>query len=176
MSNRSKPIIPPPVWGLLCALGMKACQVWLPGLGFSCPGPHHRQVCALFVLTGLTIACLGLATFKEAKTTPNPMNPNLASHLVTHGIYRFSRNPMYLGVLLILTGWCLFLQNLLGFVFLPIFLLVITEFQIRPEEEALNEIFGQDYLAYCHQTPRWLIGGRPPFSSTSSSTASPPQT
>ena len=72
------------------------------------------------------------------------------------GVYALTRNPMYLGLLLVLTGWAIFLSNVLGFVFLPAFVLYISRFQIAPEERALTSLFGRDFVAYKSRVRRWL--------------------
>ena len=79
-----------------------------------------------------------------------------SSCVVTWGVYSITRNPMYLGLLMILTGWAIFLSNALALLFLPLFVLYINRFQIKPEERALTAIFGQDYLAYQGRVRRWI--------------------
>jgi protein-S-isoprenylcysteine O-methyltransferase Ste14 len=96
-----------------------------------------------------------VVTFRKAKTTVNPLKPH-ASSLVTWGVYAISRNPMYLGGLIMLLGWAIFLPNALAFVFLPIYVLYINWFQIAPEERALTSLFGQTYVAYQMRARRWL--------------------
>jgi protein-S-isoprenylcysteine O-methyltransferase Ste14 len=75
---------------------------------------------------------------------------------VTWGIYAITRNPMYLGGLVILSGWAIFLSNALAFLFLPTYVLYINRFQIKPEERALTALFGQEYVAYQGRVRRWL--------------------
>ena len=83
------------------------------------------------------------------------MKPH-ASSLVTRGVYAMSRNPMYLGGLIILFGWAIYLLNVLAFVFLPAYVLYINRFQITPEERSLTSLFGQPYVAYQARARRWL--------------------
>jgi protein-S-isoprenylcysteine O-methyltransferase Ste14 len=94
-------------------------------------------------------------TFRQAKTTVNPLKPH-ASSLVTWGVYAISRNPMYLGGLIMLLGWAIFLSNALAFLFLPIYVLYLNRFQITPEERVLTSLFGQTYVAYQARARRWL--------------------
>jgi protein-S-isoprenylcysteine O-methyltransferase Ste14 len=110
----------------------------------------------VLVLIGLYISIAGIVTFRRAKTTINPTKASTASSLVTTGVYRFTRNPMYLGLLLILLGWAVFLFNPVAFLFVPIFVLYINRFQIKPEEQVLSSLFGAEYIAYKGHVRRWL--------------------
>jgi len=111
---------------------------------------------AAFGLAGLLCALLGVVSFARARTTVNPLAPETASTLVTGGIYRYTRNPMYLGLMIFLIGWGLFLASppavLLAFLFVP----YMNRFQIRPEEQALGALFGPDYEKYRAKVRRWL--------------------
>jgi protein-S-isoprenylcysteine O-methyltransferase Ste14 len=84
------------------------------------------------------------------------MKPESSSSLVVSGIYRWSRNPMYLGFLLGLLGWAIFLSNVLAFLFLPVFILYMNRFQIEPEEKALAVLFGKQFAAYKSRVRQWL--------------------
>src|SRR6185312_11178713 len=98
----------------------------------------------------------GALAFRKAKTTKNPMKPQAASSLVTAGVYQRTRNPMYLGLLLVLLGLALYLWSawsLLGPIF---FVMYISRFQIEPEERALATLFGSEYSAYKAKVRRWL--------------------
>lgn len=118
--------------------------------------PSHRLIFAGLAVVGAIICTLGVARFRRTKTSLNPMTPEAASSLVVIGIYRFTRNPMYLGMLLVLVGWAAFLSNALSFLLLPAYVLYMNRFQIRPEERALESKFGQDYVRYRSQVRRWL--------------------
>ena len=109
-----------------------------------------------FNLTGFLIALSGVRAFRQAQTTVNPVKPDSASSLVSTGIYRFTRNPMYLGMLFSLGGWGLFLGSFYSLVGLAIFVVYMNRFQIRPEERALKQLFGNDFSAYCSQVRRWI--------------------
>ncbi len=113
-------------------------------------------VAASFAIAGLTIIAIAIGAFIKAKTTINPMNPDNAETLVTNGLYRISRNPMYFGVLLLLLGWAAFLQNILSFAPVVLFVVTMTLFQIKPEEKALRNKFGSEYDAYCNRVRRWI--------------------
>jgi len=99
---------------------------------------------------------VALIAFARARTTVNPVEPEQAKTLVTTGLYRISRNPMYLAMALILLGSALRLSNIGVFIAPALFVWSITMFQIKPEERALQSIFGEDFTAYRQQTRRWL--------------------
>ena len=84
------------------------------------------------------------------------MTPSKASSLVTDGVFRISRNPMYLGLLLLLMGWALWLGTASPWLVLPLFVIVITVAQIAPEEQALYRLFGEQYLGYKRNVSRWI--------------------
>ncbi len=115
-----------------------------------------RVVAVGMGLTGVAITGSAMLSFWRAHTTANPMKPSSASFLVTSGIYGFTRNPMYLGLLFVLVGWALYLGNALAFLFLPAFIFYMNRFQIEPEERALTALFGQEFVAYASQVRRWI--------------------
>lgn len=110
---------------------------------------------ALF-LAGFGVAVAGVLAFRKAQTTLDPTKPTESSSLVTGGIYRFTRNPMYLGMTLILLGWICKMG--IGFSLLSLFVFIwfISKYQIMPEEKILSEHFGSPYTDYCKQVRRWL--------------------
>jgi len=91
---------------------------------------------------GVVFSTAGVIRFRQAKTTVNPTKPHAASALVTSGIYKFTRNPMYLGLLFVVIGWAAFLFSLWALVGPVAFALYITRFQIQPEERVLGGLFG----------------------------------
>ena len=105
--------------------------------------------------TGGVVSGLGVVSFRRAKTTVNPMKPESSSSLVVWAS-RWTRNPMYLGFLLGLLGWAIFLSNALTFFFLPAFIVYMNRFQIEPEEKALILLFGKQFAAYKSGIRRWL--------------------
>jgi protein-S-isoprenylcysteine O-methyltransferase Ste14 len=111
---------------------------------------------AISVALGILIAGAGLVAFRRARTTANPMRPETASSLVTSGVYRWTRNPMYLGWLPILVGWAVYLQHPVPLLVVPLFMLYLTRFQIVPEERALAANFGTQFEAYRKRVRRWL--------------------
>ena len=111
---------------------------------------------AALLLVGIGFSAAGILAFRRARTTVDPTRPQQASSLVTSGVYRLTRNPMYVGLSCVLAAWAVFLGSawaLLG----PIaFMLYIGRFQIAPEERALEKLFGDEYTDYRSKVRRWL--------------------
>lgn len=145
--------IPPPVIMIVTAALMWWTASSLPSLAFAFPG---RRAAAIVVgLAGATVALLGMISFRRADTTINPLNPAKTSALVVTGIFRVTRNPMYAGLLLVLTAWALQLSNFVVLAFPVLFVLYMNRFQILPEERFLAAKFGSDFAAYCQRVRRW---------------------
>lgn len=102
------------------------------------------------------IAAAGIISFRMAKTTVDPRYPEKATALVTVGIYRLTRNPMYLALTLMLLGYCIYLGTLFGLFIVAGFIRYMTNFQIIPEEDALQRQFGEAYLDYKAVVRRWI--------------------
>lgn len=105
---------------------------------------------------GLAVGAAGVAALRQAQTTINPIYLDKASRLVCSGVYRFTRNPMYLGLALILAAWALWLGHALSWLGLPLFVTAMNRFQIRHEERILAQKFGRAYLNYCRAVRRWI--------------------
>ena len=146
--------IPPPLVGLGVALLMWLASLWVPG--FAWPRAARLVVALVVAGLGVGISAAGVRSFARAHTTVNPMKPDGASSLVTTGIFRFTRNPMYLGLLVILIGWAIFLANAASLLILSVFVLYMNRFQIGPEERVLSRIFGAEFAAYRSRVRRWL--------------------
>ncbi|MED5618902.1 methyltransferase family protein [Ideonella sp. BN130291] len=146
--------VPPPVVALVIALFMWVVAAVTPNLAL--PAVYRvAGTLALFV-AGFAVRAIAQLSFVRARTTINPLSPSGSSALVSAGIYRYTRNPMYLGRLLQLAGWAVFLSNALAALLVPVYVLYINRFQVRPEERALLERFGSQYAAYQQKVPRWL--------------------
>jgi protein-S-isoprenylcysteine O-methyltransferase Ste14 len=150
--------IPPVAVTLLLAGLMWLLAQATPGFELA-PELGHATLPALAALLAATAAAVGLAavwSFRRAGTTVNPLKPHSCTSLVDSGVFRYTRNPMYLALLLALAGWGLFLANgvavLLALAFIP----YMNHFQIAPEERALRQAFGQAFDDYCRQVRRWL--------------------
>jgi len=126
----------------------------LPGYRFELGSTWLLSV-TIFLLGVAVIAISGLQ-FRKASTTVNPLTPEKSSALVVTGLYRISRNPMYIGFFLFLLSICIYLANIVTLVFLPLFVLVINRFQIQPEEKVLETIFGDEYRQYSNRVRRWI--------------------
>lgn len=146
--------VPPVALGVLVAALMWLASWAMPTFAFHFP--IHTVLPVGVAAVGAIISGLGIVSFRQARTTVNPMKPEAASSLVVSGVYRLTRNPMYLGFLLILLGWAIFLSNVLTFLFLPPFVFYMNRFQIEPEEQALRSLFGPQFLAYTRRVRRWL--------------------
>ena len=105
---------------------------------------------------GTAILLISVRAFISVRTTVNPLDPSKANSLVTTGLYRISRNPMYLAMALILFGEAFLLGSWVAFAAPILFVVAMTLLQIKPEEKALQEIFGNDFLEYCRRTRRWI--------------------
>jgi protein-S-isoprenylcysteine O-methyltransferase Ste14 len=115
------------------------------------------EILILFlVIVGVSFDVCGLLAFRQLKTTINPMSPNKTSALVTGGIYRLSRNPMYVGLFLFLMAWAIQLSMLWPFIGPILFVIYITRFQITPEERVMESKFGDEYSIYKNKVRRWL--------------------
>src|SRR5258705_1549469 len=142
----------PPAWLLISLIVMA-------GLHFSLPVARIIEVPwsylgAALIVIGVVISAAGAGTFRRAGTPVKPFERSTA--LVTHGIYRFTRNPMYLGLLLVLIGSAIAFGTLSPWLPIPLFLLIVRTQFIRGEEEFLEGIFGADYLAYKQRVRRWF--------------------
>ena len=105
---------------------------------------------------GFMVAALGIIEFLKAKTTINPHSPANTSLLVQDGIYRVTRNPMYIGLFLVLVAWQVYIFNFLSLICLPLFLVCVTWLQILPEERILQEKFGSEFSEYMTRVGRWI--------------------
>ena len=146
--------IPPLLLVSAVAAAMALLARWLPALGFTLPA--KPLMVAALAAAGATLAVLGVRAFVRARTTVDPRLPHESSQLVRGGVYRVSRNPMYLGMALLLAAWGLQLANLAALLGLPLFVLYMNRFQIVPEERELARHFGAEFQAYRERVRRWL--------------------
>lgn len=146
--------IPPVIVTAFCAAMMWLVFFTAPAYQFTLPSRHALGSILLFI--GAGIALSGVLSFARAKTSVNPLNPDAATSLVKTGIYRFTRNPMYLGFLIGLLGWAIYLGSALALLLLPVYVLYMNRFQILPEERALSARFGKIFSDYAGKVRRWL--------------------
>jgi protein-S-isoprenylcysteine O-methyltransferase Ste14 len=146
--------IPPPAVAVLMAGAMWGIAALAPLIA----APAFIRVVAAVIITllGGAFSIAAIISFRLARTTINPMKPETTTSLVRSGVYRLTRNPMYVGLLFLLVAWAVFLSSgwsLLG----PLaFVLYMNRFQIAPEERALSAMFGTEYSAYKSTVRRWL--------------------
>lgn len=146
--------VPPVAVVLLLGTAMWATARFLPALRFALPAGGIAA--AGLVATGTAVAVSGVVAFRRARTTVNPLRPHDASNLVTTGIYRRTRNPMYLGLLLALLGWGLFLHSIPALLMAATYVPLMNRLQIIPEERALTALFGAVFTDYQAKVRRWL--------------------
>ena len=125
-----------------------------PKLDFSFPAKSFLSVS--LELLGIVTCVSGLVSFRRAKTTFNPTKPDATSSLVVSGIYKYTRNPMYVGFVLVLLGWAVFLSNVAALALVPVFIVCMNRFQIQPEERVLSSLFPHEYSAYRAKVRRWV--------------------
>ncbi|UUQ65507.1 isoprenylcysteine carboxylmethyltransferase family protein [Pseudomonas fuscovaginae UPB0736] len=151
MNNRIPPPLVATLFGLLAWLAAR----YLPG-SLELAVEWRMGLALIVFLAGVAVCLAGVLSFRRARTTVNPLKPETASALVSSGVYRYTRNPMYLGFATVLVAWSILLAwppALLGVVG---FVIYMNRFQIGPEERALASLFGSDFTQYCRQVRRWL--------------------
>ncbi|WP_189378936.1 methyltransferase family protein [Thalassotalea profundi] len=145
----------PPLLVLVCFAGF----MWLTAHVFeqqTIDIKYNILISLSFLSLAFLILLASSYRFKKAKTTVNPIKPDNSSSLVTSGIYGFSRNPMYLSFAMMLTALGIYLSTIQALVCVPVFVVFINQFQIKPEEKALLQIFGNAYSNYKKSVRRWL--------------------
>ena len=150
--QRLELLIPPPIVALLCVGMMWCIHRYLPVIPLTVWLPFSL----VLGIVGGICGAWALWLFVRQHTTINPHTPHKSSQLVTGGIYRITRNPMYLGVLCFLLALTTVWQNLATLAGPLLFMLYLNRFQIQPEERILRERFGQAYMDYCERVRRWL--------------------
>ncbi len=145
--------IPPPYWLLLTTGLMWLISRYTPQAEIL----HSLRWLALLpLMIAIGLIAAGIVVFRQASTTVHPQHPEHTRIVVDNGIFRFSRNPMYLGMVLILAAWALWLAAPFAWLGVPLFVLVITRWQIMPKEEILLNKFGEPYRLYCQKVRRWF--------------------
>lgn len=151
--------VPPIIVLILAGLAMLAItRAWPQDAQLLQPEllPWCRLAAGVAAVLAAGVGLWPVVQFRLANTTVHPNFPERASSLVTTGIYRYTRNPMYLAMLLALVAWSLWLAQPLALVGPVLFKWYITRFQIEPEEHILRDMFGENFVRYCSEVPRWL--------------------
>jgi len=146
--------IPPPIQTLIAVFAMLGLDTWI----------EISILESNLILIAVLVSCIlavfflifAVLGFLKFKTTVNPLKPESTSSLVTSGVYKYSRNPMYAGMALFLFAWLLWLSNPLNIAIFAAYIAYITQFQIKPEEKALTKIFGEQFHLYCQNVRRWI--------------------
>ena len=144
--------IPPPIIALICIVINYLSTYLINPIKF----PNIEIIGGLILFLGVATSMLATLLFRKDKTTVNPMNPEETTTLVTTGIFSITRNPMYLGSFLSISSTILFFGSWFGIIILMFFVWYITKFQIIPEEEAMEKLFGNKYDEYRQNVRRWI--------------------
>ena len=147
-------VVPPPAVMLIVALLMWVLASYIPVLTFT--AISSLSIAVIVALMGLVISTAGIVSFRNQKTIIDPRKPAEVSALVTSGVYRFTRNPMYLGTLLILIGWGIYLGHVLAIASAFLYVPYINRYQILSEERLLQEKFGAQFSAYKTKVRKWI--------------------
>jgi protein-S-isoprenylcysteine O-methyltransferase Ste14 len=142
----------PPTYLLYALLGMIALHFTVPVVKII-PAPWNI-LGVLSLASGIAMNLSADHLLHLQKTTVKPFEPSTT--LVVKGVYRFSRNPMYMGFALVLTGAAILLGSLSAFIVIPIFVLIIDKVYIEAEERMLADRFGEEWTDYRKQTRRWI--------------------
>ena len=148
MSNK----IPPPIVTLFFGLCIYLSRPYFPEFSFSI----LNSLSTISFVLGITVFATAVSSFKRQNTTVNPISIEKASSLVVNGVFKYSRNPMYLGMSFILLGLTFKFNVIGGLLFTSMFMLFITIFQIKPEEAAMEKLFDQEWKDYTKNVRRWL--------------------
>jgi protein-S-isoprenylcysteine O-methyltransferase Ste14 len=146
--------LPPPLLLMLLAAAMWAIDREVPG--FTLRTAATEATAALLAIAGLVANLMPKLAFSRAGTTVNPVRPSRATALVTTGLHGVSRNPMYVGQVLLLAAWALYLGHAIAALCMPVQIAWLTWLQVVPEERALDVKFGVAWQAYRGRVPRWL--------------------
>lgn len=145
--------LPPPLVAVFIAFVMYLVN---PYFVSCCSVSWLSYFAIIFIVSAIFFLSPAIFQFRRVKTTVNPYTPKKTSALVTDGVYQYSRNPMYLGMALLLAAWAAILETALIFSGVLVFIVYINYFQIKDEEEALAELFGEEFNMYKSSVRRWL--------------------
>ena len=144
--------IPPPIVTFIFGLAIYFSREILPVAEIQ----HSSYLGVFLLLIGFFVLISAVRLFRKDNTTVNPLSPDQATKLVTDGIFKYTRNPMYLGMAFILGSISVFFNLLGGILLVALFCAYITRFQIIPEEKAMKDLFSHDFEKYTKSTRRWI--------------------
>ena len=146
--------IPPPLVFAMAAVLMWAIEWAIPALNLALPGREPAAIIA--ALAGCVTIVADVVEFRRLRTTVNPRRPGAASLLVVSGVYQMTRNPMYVGMLFLLSAWAIYLSTVWTVIGPVAFVIYMNRFQIGPEEKVLESLFGEAFTSYRQKVRRWL--------------------
>ena len=146
--------VPPPVQAI--TFGVLMWVVARQASGGQFQFELQLPVAILFAVAGVALVVTSMMEFRRASTTIDPFHPEEATSLVDSGVFRFSRNPMYVSLLLVLIAWFIWLGSFYNLAALALFVSYITAFQIKPEEAVMKSLFGEKYDQYRSRVRRWI--------------------
>ena len=144
--------IPPPIIAIAFIVILYISSLWMDRFIF-----EGQSIFSLFIfILGLGCVLSASTQFRRINTTVNPLHPESASYLVVDGIFKFTRNPMYVGLCAVILAFGFYVGTWFVFILLPLFVISINYLQIVPEEVALQKLFGAEYVSYCNSVRRWI--------------------
>jgi len=144
--------IPPPIIAIAFIVILYISSLWMDRFIF-----EGQSIFSLFIfILGLGCVLSASTQFRRINTTLNPLHPESASYLVVDGIFKFTRNPMYVGLCAVILAFGFYVGTWFVFILLPLFVISINYLQIVPEEVALQKLFGDEYVSYCNSVRRWI--------------------
>jgi|TARA_B110000263_G_scaffold224809_1_gene215409 protein-S-isoprenylcysteine O-methyltransferase Ste14 len=144
--------IPPPIIAIAFIVILYISSLWMDRFIF-----EGQSIFSLFIfILGLGCVLSASTQFRRINTTVNPLHPESASYLVVDGIFKFTRNPMYVGLCAVILAFGFYVGTWFVFILLPLFVISINYLQIVPEEVALQKLFGDEYVSYCNSVRRWI--------------------
>ena len=150
MSIKTK--IPPPIVALAFGFLINYTKDEFPKIHIG----MEKILGSVLIISGLIVMASAIILFKKNKTTVTPLDPSRSTKLITRGIYKYSRNPMYLGLSFVLSGVSIIVNPIGGFIFIPLFIIYLNFFQIMPEENAMIDLFEKEFLEYKKSVRRWI--------------------
>lgn len=144
----------PPVQLIISASLMYSLATYFPQYDFVLQ--ISLPIIIILIIAASLIGILALYDFHKHQTTFHPHTPEKTSKVVDTGVFSYSRNPMYISLVMLLLALGFYFQNYSSFCIVPLFIGYITRFQIIPEEKMLDKLFPNDYQTYCQKVNRWF--------------------